>query len=203
MILKRLTGMLDSNCYILGSKGEGAVIDPGTSVENIEGVLKDENLDLKYIILTHAHFDHMCSLEELRSKKADAKLIIHESEAEALANPAKNSSLMFGTKQSYKPADILVKDGDTMALDDENLEFIHTPGHTSGGMCIKVGNYVFTGDTLFRLSIGRSDLGDGDGRLLIKSIKEKLMSLDENLTVFPGHGPESTIGFEKANNFFL
>lgn len=203
MIIRRLmTGMFESNSYILGDGSEGAVIDAGVDADEIIEVLNQEKLNLKYIILTHAHIDHIASLDELR-EITGALVLIHEKENKALASPKYNGSGLFGQQRQFKAADRLLKDGDVIELGSEKLTVIHTPGHTSGGICIKAGNAVFTGDTLFRLSVGRTDLGDGNFEVLIDSIMNKLMTLDDDTIVYPGHGPESTIGFERKNNFYL
>ncbi len=201
-ISRIMTGLVDSNVYILGDAGEAVLIDAGVTTGEIEKVLKEEALALKYIILTHAHFDHVAYVDELRDRTG-AKVLVHEKDAGALTDPYYNGSVMFGKSRVFKPADVLLKDGDVIEFGGTKLEVIHTPGHTSGGICIKSDNTVFTGDTLFRLSIGRSDLGDGDGDLLIASIKTKLMPLADDTVVYPGHGAASAIGFERKNNYFL
>lgn len=203
MFLKRLTtGMLGSNCYILADGGECAVIDPGAGIDEIMGVIDKENLKVKYIILTHAHIDHMISVDELRNRTG-AKLLLHEKEVRALKSSFYNGSLLFGLKNIFNAADEVLKDGDVLEVGSLKLEIIHTPGHTSGGICIKVRNVVFTGDTLFRMSVGRTDLGDGVNEHLMDSLKNKLMKLEDDTVVYPGHGTSSTIGYEKENNPFL
>lgn len=203
MVLKRLaTGMLASNCYIIGEGGEGAVIDPGAGVEEIMEAVGAENLKIKYIILTHAHIDHIISLDGLR-KRLEAKALLHEKEARALSDPFYNGSGLFGLKKVFSEADGVLKDGDIVEIGGMKLEIIHTPGHTSGGICIKAGANVFTGDTLFRMSIGRSDLGDGDQEQLMDSIRNRLMKLPDDTVVYPGHGTTSTIGYERIHNPFI
>ncbi|NJD02475.1 MAG: MBL fold metallo-hydrolase [Ruminiclostridium sp.] len=203
MILERLaTGMFASNCYIIGANGEGVVIDPGADAGEISGAVDKLKLKIKYIILTHAHIDHIVSVDELRSILG-AKVMLHENEARALANPFYNSSVLFGLKKVFKEADGVLKDGDILEAGGLKFEIIHTPGHTPGGICIKVGDYVFTGDTLFMMSVGRSDFGGGDQDQLMDSIKNKLMILKDDTKVFPGHGTSTTIGHERANNPFI
>jgi glyoxylase-like metal-dependent hydrolase (beta-lactamase superfamily II) len=201
-ITRLMTGMVDSNAYILADSGEAALIDAGVHPDEIMDVISAEGLKLKYIILTHAHFDHVLYIDKLRDITG-AKVLIHEKDAKALTHAQLNGSLMFGGNYVFKPADVILKEGDIIEVGAVRIEVIHTPGHTSGGICLKADNTVFTGDTLFRLSVGRSDLGDGDGRLLIKSIKEKLMVLEDDIVVYPGHGESSTIGFERQKNYFL
>jgi hydroxyacylglutathione hydrolase len=203
MILKRLnTGMLGSNCYLIGSEGEGAIIDPGASSKDILEMVSQSGLKVKYIILTHAHLDHILSLDKIR-EELGVEVAAHEEDANSLSDSWTNGASLFGSHSTFKDADILLKDGQILKLGNLNLEIIHTPGHTPGGICIKVGDIIFTGDTLFRMSIGRSDLGRGDHEALMNSIKNKLMTLDDDVVIYPGHGTTSTIGYERANNPFI
>jgi hydroxyacylglutathione hydrolase len=203
MILKRLTtGMLGSNCYLIGSEGEGAIIDPGASSEDILEMVSKSGLKVKYIILTHAHLDHIVSLDKIR-EELDAQVAAHEEDANALTDSWANGAFLFGSHSTFKEADILLKDGQILKLGSLDIEIIHTPGHTPGGICIKVGDIVFTGDTLFRTSIGRSDLGRGDHESLMNSIKNRLMTLEDDVVIYPGHGTTSTIGYERKNNPFI
>lgn len=238
MFLKCIdTGLLESNCYILGASGEAAVIDPGAGVHEIEHILDSNELVLKYIILTHAHIDHIMHADELRSS-CGAKIAIHEEDAPLLGNPLLNGSVLFGLDRTFGNADLCVKDGGILELgcgrepDKEGercagresgsghepgvrLEFIHTPGHTPGSMCIlarmikaaggtgsEAYECLFTGDTLFRLGVGRTDLGAGDYSKLVCSLR-RLMELDGDLKVYPGHGPETVISYEKRYNRFI
>mgnify|MGYP001002308220 FL=1 len=203
MKFKRLTnGILSSNTYIIGNGTEGAVIDPGTEASLIMKEIDNMSLKIKYIILTHAHIDHMLYVDELRALTG-AKVAVHEDDASALGDPWKNASSLFGLSNKFSDADILLKDNDILKIGDLDLKIIHTPGHTPGGICILVNNDIFTGDTLFRESIGRTDLGTGDAEKIMDSLKNKLMVLDDNIKVHPGHGTATTIGYERANNPFL
>lgn len=194
--------MLASNCYIAGANGEGVVIDPGSDAAEITEAIDGMKLKIKYIILTHAHIDHIVSVDELRSG-LDAKVIVHREEARALTNPFYNGSGLFGLNKVFREADAVVNDGDVLEAGGLKFEIIHTPGHTSGGICIKAGDNLFTGDTLFMMSVGRTDLGDGDQDQLMDSIKNKLMKLKDETIVLPGHGTSTTIGYERANNPFI
>lgn len=199
MFFKRfMAGMLSANCYILGEGGEAAVIDPGVAAEDIEEVLSAQRLSLKYIILTHAHIDHICCMEQLRSI-CGGKVVVHDNDAPLLGNPMLNGTLLFGLNTVFSEADICVKDGDTLEIGGLKLEILHTPGHTSGSMCIMVGDELFTGDTLFKLGVGRTDLATGDHDLLVKSLN-RLMKLDDKIKVYPGHGSATDIGYERNNN---
>jgi hydroxyacylglutathione hydrolase len=203
MQIKRIpTGMFGSNCYIVGQDGECAVIDPGVPAREILEVVNRLGFQIKYIILTHAHIDHMCSMDELRDLTG-AKAAVHEDDAGALWDGMLNGSTMFAETQTFKPADILLKDGDVLETGGLKLKIIHTPGHSDGGICIGVDKNVFTGDTLFRMSIGRTDLGNGDHDELVNSIVNKLMALEDDAVVNPGHGMSTTIGYERTHNPFL
>ena len=203
MILKRLpTGMFGSNCYIIGDQGEGVIIDPGVESSDIMEVVEKLNLKIEYIIITHGHIDHICYMDEMR-KLTGAKVAIHEEDANALADPLYNGSKMFAEESTFQQADVRLKDGDVLEAGGLRFEIVHTPGHSNGGICIKVENNIFTGDTLFKMSVGRTDLGNGEHKTLIKSIKTKLLSLEDELVVYPGHGPSTTIGSERKQNPFL
>ncbi|MCX7921928.1 MAG: MBL fold metallo-hydrolase [Clostridia bacterium] len=203
MILEYLTtGMFSSNCYVVGDNGEGVIIDPGANYTEILELVEKSGLKIKYIILTHGHIDHICSVDELRSK-IDAKVIMHQDDSEFLTNSLFNGAFMMGRNNAFNPADEFVKDKDVLSVGGLIFEIIHTPGHTPGCICIKVGNTLFTGDTLFKTSIGRTDLAKGDYGAIIDSIKTKLMNLDNEVIVYPGHGDSTTIGFEKRHNPFI
>jgi hydroxyacylglutathione hydrolase len=203
MILKRLpTGMLSSNCYILGDNREGVVIDAGADTGEIMAAVASTGLKIKYIILTHAHIDHIVSMDSLRVKTG-AKVLVHEKDAAALEDNMVNGAAAFGVGITLGNSDVNVKDGDTVEVGGLKLEIIHTPGHSPGSMCIKVGDSLFTGDTLFRTSIGRTDLPGGNYGEIMNSLKNKLMRLDEDIKVYPGHGGSTTIGYEKKHNPFV
>lgn len=202
MYLKRLaTGMLSSNCYIIGDAGEAAVIDPGVEYKAIDEILMQQKLSLKYIILTHAHIDHILHMEELQSA-CGGKIVVHEEDSPLLGNAMINGAALFGLNTVFGKADLCVKDGDILMLGSLRLEIVHTPGHTPGSICVKVGNTLFSGDTLFRLGVGRTDLGAGDHERLMNSLKV-LMKLDDNMKVYPGHGSATDIGYERNNNMYL
>jgi glyoxylase-like metal-dependent hydrolase (beta-lactamase superfamily II) len=194
-------GILDSNCYIIGDAGSAAVVDAGANAEAILEALRAQTLYLEYIILTHAHIDHVLNAGKLRDATG-AQIVIHEDDALLLCDPALNCSAMFGLNKVFGPADILVKDGDTIRVGGIKTSFIHTPGHTPGSMCVLAERRLFSGDTLFRLGVGRTDLGAGNQAKLEESVR-RLMELDDSTEVFPGHGPETDIGFERLNNPFI
>ena len=132
-----------------------------------------------------------------------APLCIHQLDSKYLEDPTKNFSLLFGMPITSPPADILLKEGQKLELSDMSFEIIHTPGHTPGSICLKTPSYILTGDTLFKASIGRTDIPGGSAEQLIKSIKEKLLSLNRDLIIYPGHGPQSTLREEIDSNPFL
>lgn len=191
-------GFLDSNCYIIGEAGSAAVIDAGADENEVLRKLKSRDLYLEYIILTHAHIDHALKAGKLR-EATGARIVIHEDDALLLGDPVLNCSALFGLNKVFGPADIFVKDGDSINVGGIRLEFIHTPGHTPGSMCVRAGNGLFSGDTLFKLGVGRTDLGAGSMQKLEASLS-RLMELDDSVEVYPGHGPATKIGFERRSN---
>ena len=206
MLIKRLTGgLLSTNCYIVacGEAGEAMVIDPGLS-EGECGEILDEvsahHLQLKYIVNTHGHPDHTSCNSRLR-KATSAEILIHKDDGHLLAEPRG----LFVEAVVSPPADRLVRDGDMIRVGKLEFEVIHTPGHSRGGISLycESESVVFSGDTLFNRSIGRTDLPGSSAKDMGRSLREKLMKLPEQTIVYPGHGPETTIGEEKMWNPFL
>ena len=205
MEFKRLSlGIYQANCYILHDEKtmETAVIDPGGDFPEIRSFIEVNGLKVKYIILTHGHGDHIGALRELKDY-TDACVCIHREDHSML----KSSRMNFTAEMGYPPvemsADRLLEDGDVLELGATKLNIIHTPGHSRGGICIYCGDSLFSGDTLFACSIGRTDLTGGSFDEIIASIKDKLLVLHEDTAVYPGHGPSSTILIEKKRNPFL
>lgn len=204
MYLKKMElGPFAANCYILGCENtkQAAVIDPGGNPGRIIKILEKDGYDLKYIINTHGHIDHIAGNERLKAA-TNAQICIHSEDANMLANSENNLSFFAGSPVE-QAADILLKEGDIITVGNIELEVFHTPGHTPGGICLKTGDLVFTGDTLFAGSIGRTDFPGGSYRQIINSIKEKLLVLDSNTKVLPGHGPDTTLQMERIFNPFL
>ncbi len=199
-----VVGELGANCYVVGCEktGEAAVIDPGGDAEKIVGVINKKGLKLKYIINTHGHIDHIAGNDALK-EATGAQVLIHELDGEMLTQARHNLSNMVGMPFQFKPADRLLKDGDTIEIGNIKLQVLHTPGHTRGGICLVGEGVVFSGDTLFNLSIGRTDFPGGDYDTIINSIKTKLLSLPDDTAVYPGHMGSSTIGYERNHNSFL
>lgn len=203
LITRKPLGVYGANSYILRCEDtdEVVVVDPGGESEEIIKILTDESLELKYIILTHAHGDHIGGVINLK-EKYNVPVLIHESEEELLNDAEKNLSSHIPMKEVAFKSDKNLKDGDIIRFGNVELQVIHTPGHSPGCICLKSGNDILTGDTLFRASIGRTDLyGSSDD--IVDSINQKLMIYDDNVNIHPGHGVGSTIGYEKANNPFL
>ncbi|WP_069649401.1 MBL fold metallo-hydrolase [Caloranaerobacter ferrireducens] len=205
MIFERLpVGVYSANCYIIGCEktGEAVVVDPGGDVDVILEKIEELGLKVKYIVLTHGHGDHIGGIIELK-EKTNAKILIHADDEYML----KDSDINLSSKMSIKnvevnPDDVL-QDKDVIKIGKYDAYIIHTPGHTKGSICIKLENNILTGDTLFAGSIGRTDLPGGSHDSIIKSIKEKLLIYDDDVKIFPGHGPATTIGIEKITNPFI
>jgi glyoxylase-like metal-dependent hydrolase (beta-lactamase superfamily II) len=193
--------------YIVGceTEKEALVIDPAGSERNILDRVKSLGLTLKYVVNTHAHADHTCGNSKILSK-TDAQLVIHEDDADPLTSGKNKAfSLALGKKPSPGP-DILVKDGDSLAIGKETLQIIHTPGHSPGSMCLHGTSNLFTGDTLFVGAVGRTDLSGGDLGTLLLSVK-KLLSLPPETRVWPGHAygeaDVSTLAHERETNPYI
>ncbi len=194
---------LQTNCYILIDENtkEAVVIDPGGESDYIMEEIEKSRCDLKAILLTHGHYDHIEAIADIKNKY-NVPLYAHEDEQVILKDSYANISSMFGEKELIISADKTFKDGDIFTFGNTNLKVIHTPGHTPGGVsyyCEK-DKVLFSGDTLFLLSIGRTDFPYGDYEALINSIKNKLFLLPEDTKVFTGHGDSTNIGKEKKIN---
>jgi len=190
------------NIYIYYDKasGEGVVIDPGDSYDLIQAAIKEHNIKITAILLTHGHYDHTYRANEVRDLTG-ASIYAHEEETQLLQNTELNRSGMRGLTVSVVP-DKFFSDGDVFTLADIELKVIHTPGHTLGGICFydEKNAKIFTGDTLFKETVGRTDLPSGCTETLLAGIREKLFTLPDDVTVFPGHEKHSTIGHEKKYN---
>ena len=204
MFLKILAvGPIQANSIVLGCEETrtGVVIDPGGEVPRILKVLQGAGLSLKYILNTHGHFDHVGGNQELKAATG-APILIHADDAPMLSQLAA-SARNFGLTVENSPApDQYIQDGETISFGNLSLKVLHTPGHTPGGISLAMDEVVFVGDTLFAGSIGRTDFPGGDYDTLINSIQQKLFALNDNVVVFTGHGPQTTIGREKRTNPF-
>ncbi len=198
MIIKTIiAGMYEENCYLVMDEKtkELAIIDPGGQPDILEEEIKLLDAKAKFIILTHGHMDHVGGVVELINA-FNIPFYVNKIEEEYM----ENDQYVFG---SLPKASGYLKEGDTLNLGAHIIKVIETPGHTAGGICFLIDDKLFTGDTLFQGSIGRSDLAGGNGTQLVKNIKEKLLPLGDNIEVYPGHGEASTIGYEKRMNPFL
>ncbi len=209
MNLKMFTvGSLYTNCYVAWcSKTKKAVIiDPGFDTqdraEKVLGFLKESNLKAKFIIDTHGHPDHTSGNGIVKSATS-APILIHKLDANMLSEAGKRLAAMFGFHVASPAADRFLENGDIVKFGEVDLLVLHTPGHSPGSISLIGENCVFTGDTLFAGSIGRVDLPGGSSTQIMRSLREKLAVLPDKFAVYPGHGPESTIGDEKRSNAFL
>lgn len=192
-----IAGMYEENCYLLidDDTKECGIIDPGGNAKKIENEIISKGLKAKFILITHGHADHVDGVEEL-AKALNIPFYISKTDEEYMLQ----DNFVYGT---LPKASGYLKEGDTLSLGKHTIKVIETPGHTKGGLCFLVEDLLFTGDTLFQGSVGRTDLIGGDMAEIINSIKTKLLPLGDHIKVFPGHGPSSTIGVEKVRNPYL
>lgn len=198
-------GIAGANLYLVTNEvtKETVAIDPGGSLKKIDTYMKENQLTLKSILLTHGHFDHIMGIDDLM-KSNKVPVYIYEPDLELLKDADKNASTMFVNKGFTYIGGAPLKDGDVIKEAGFKFELIATPGHTNGSCCyyIKEEGVLFSGDTLFRASIGRTDLPGGSDKI-VPSIKERLFTLPDETVVYPGHGPATTISYEKRNNPYV
>ena len=198
-------GPLACNCYIVGDDAtrEAIVIDPGGDAEILAAALRDKDLRVTAIVATHAHFDHLLAAEALRGLTG-APFYMHDADKPLLDWYEESGRMFLGVDLGAPPAiDTSAAEGDLLKAGGLELQVVHTPGHSPGSITLTTPEAIFSGDTLFAGSIGRSDLPGGDTRALLGVIRAKLFAFDGNTTVYPGHGPSTTIGAEKATNPFV
>lgn len=193
-----LRGDIDVNCYLMIDGNQCFIIDPGYEGERVQKFLKVNNLRPVGILITHGHIDHIGAVHNF-----NLPVYIHKKDKELIENDDKNGFTHFNKKMPYKISDIdfrYIDDQYELTLNSKSIQIIHTPGHTTGCVCYKFGNDLYTGDTLFKNAVGRWDFPTGDERQLKDSVKYLIENFPENLKIHPGHGASSTIGLEKQNN---
>ncbi|MDF2658767.1 MAG: metal-binding protein [Paenibacillus sp.] len=198
-------GPVQTNAYLVSNaeRTKGFVIDPGMNPKSL--LKRIEPMEIEAIVLTHAHFDHIGGVDELRKLK-NCPVYLHDAEADWLTDPKKNGSARWpelGVHIQTEPAEYALGEGQTLTLLGEKFRVFHTPGHSPGSISLLYGDKLFCGDVLFRLSVGRTDLPGGSQRELLESIHGTLFDLPDEVKVYPGHGPTTTIGYEKQNNPYV
>ena len=204
-IKSMVLGPVQTNCYFLinDETKEVLIIDPADNAAGIEGWIREEGLEPRAILLTHGHFDHILGVEGLR-KAFDIPVYAGKNEADVLKDPRKNVSPMLGRSVSVS-ADRLLSDNEIFTLAGIRMQVFFTPGHTEGSVCFYLPDEkkLFSGDTLFEASVGRTDFPTGSSRQLVDAIKTRLFILDDDVMVYPGHGGCTSIGYEKTHNPFV
>jgi hydroxyacylglutathione hydrolase len=200
-------GMLACNCSVLGDEttGEAVVIDPGDEIERVQEILQRHHLRVRYIVATHAHIDHVGGIEALK-RSTGAAVLMNEGDLPLYRNLALQAAWLGVAPPAAVEVDQFLKDGDSFKCGGHSLEVLHTPGHSPGSLCLHLpGDHptLFSGDTLFQSSIGRTDLWGGSFDEIIRSIRNSLLQFSDATRVFPGHGPATTIGEERESNPFL
>jgi glyoxylase-like metal-dependent hydrolase (beta-lactamase superfamily II) len=198
-------GPLGENTYIITDDATGfkAVVDPGYYGMDVRMEIQN-NAYLKYILLTHGHYDHYAALREYMDEYISASFIAPAGEHYLMYESREHLMMSGGRSASGLPqAKRFVREGDTIGLGETTIRVIETPGHTEGGICFATDHELFSGDTLFRLSVGNTSFETGDWGTMVNSIQNKLYTLDDDMIVYPGHGPATTIGYEKRANPFV
>lgn len=195
-------GHIGANCYMLSSENAAIVIDPGKSSQYVENFLLANSAEQRIILLTHAHFDHIGAADELRNKTG-VKIAIGKKDAKALGNTYLTLSDRFRARVKPFDVDIMLSDGEKILIGDINIKAIETPGHTPGGMCFYIENCLFSGDTLFFDSVGRTDFPGSDYTQLRNSLSKLFTYFEDDVKVYPGHGEATTIGRERCFNPFV
>jgi hydroxyacylglutathione hydrolase len=206
MVKTLVVGSFTANCYIVGSSStnKGMIIDPGAEAPTILRTVQQMGLSISLIVATHAHIDHVGALRAVQ-EKTGAHFALHEAEKGLLLTAPMRMLTSLGISPIKSPPrpDRLLKDGDHIDIGDLHFTVLYTPGHSADGICLSGHGVVFSGDTLFNLGIGRTDFPGMSYKRLLKSIHEKLMVLPDETTVYPGHGPPTTVGNERRGNPFL
>ena len=203
-VLVMEVGSIGTNCYLVINEENksGVVIDPGGDGDMILDKIRQKGLNIEAIFLTHGHSDHIMAVDEIRTATG-AKVYISQEDAGMLIKASSNLSAYLGASREFKAADEFFEDGETLTVAGLNFKVIATPGHTRGGVCLICEDIVFCGDTVFSESIGRTDLPGGSYSQILQSIKNKILVLPDEMKLLPGHGPATTIGWERRRNPFL
>ncbi len=203
-VIEYQTGPLRVNTYLVFDETKEAfLVDPGSYLKQISNKIVEKELDLKYIVLTHGHGDHIGGIQKFKDDFPEVKVVALDAEKATLNDSVLNNSKILLGGEVTLDADVYVSDGMNMKIGNMDLKFLATPGHTPGGMSILIGDVVFSGDTLFKTSIGRTDMPGGDYNQLIDSIRTKLFTLPDDTKVYTGHMGNTTIGWEKKHNPFV
>ena len=203
MIVKKfVVGDMGNNNYLLINGNDAALIDCTGDIPELLSFVKENNAELKYILLTHAHFDHIGGVKKLK-EKTGAKVYLHTEDKEILDMTNEFMNMVGLPEIDVPEVDVYINDGDKIQLGDSVVDVIHLPGHTPGGVGYLVDNMIFSGDTIFLNSVGRTDLPGGDFNILKESIKNKLFNLDGSTIIYTGHGAETSVDYEKKYNSFI
>jgi len=193
---------IDNNNYLLidEKSKEAVLIDCSAVDDSVQQAIKESGSKLKYLLLTHGHFDHVAGI---RKKDEEPHIVMHKNDLRILSQ----SNLYlpaFGIPEIEIPEiDMFINDGDILKLGEHEIKVIHTPGHTQGGVCYLIDNMLFSGDTIFKESVGRCDMEGGDFNQIVESIKTKIFTLPDDIIIYPGHGQATTVGWEKVHNHFM
>ena len=204
-VFNYVLGMIETNCYLIVNElsNQVIIVDPAEQAVRIQEKITEKQLDPVAILLTHGHFDHIMAATDL-AREYDIPIYASEAEVELLQSPKLNLSVTVNHNYALTP-DVEIKDNDSLELANMKIKVLHTPGHTAGGVCyyFPESEVLFSGDTLFSESVGRTDLPTGNSEVLLESIRTKLIVLSDDVKVYPGHGPSTTIAHEKTHNPYL